>query len=220
MLALPSGGMPGWAVVRGAAAGSAVTGFGGPRSRAQTSDPRQPVDELYAALRAAMREGHATPFKQRFDRLAPVIDRTFDLDAILQTSVGLRWPALDEASRQTLVEVFRAFTVASYTANFDTDNGEKLEVRPQTRAAESEVVVETSLVPAQGDPVRIDYVMRQEQGSPVGWRIVDVLLDGSISRVAVQRSDFRSLLASGSPVPLIDSLKRKVAELSGGTMRL
>ncbi len=30
-----------------------------------------------------------------------------------------------------------------------------------------------------------------------GWRIVDVLLDGSISRVAVQRSDFRSLLGNG-----------------------
>jgi phospholipid transport system substrate-binding protein len=205
--------LAGWVL---ALTGGAVIGMGGRQSAAQTN-PKQPVDELYAALRAAMRAGHATPFKQRFDQLAPVIDRTFDLDAILQTSVGLRWSSLDAASRQNLAAVFRAFTVASYTANFDTDNGEKLEVLPQTRAAASETVVESSLVPSKGDPVRIDYLMRQGQG---GWRIVDVLLDGSISRVAVQRSDFRSLLASGSPGPLIDSLKRKVAELSGGAIRL
>ena len=28
------------------------------------------------------------------------------------------------------------------------------------------------------------------------WKAVDVLLDGTISRVAVQRSDFRSLLGT------------------------
>ncbi len=44
---------------------------------------------------------------------------------------------------------------------------------------------------------------------------MDVLLDGSISRVAVQRSDFRSLL-EGGPSALVDSLRRKVADLSGG----
>ena len=40
-------------------------------------------------------------------------------------------------------------------------------------------------------PTPLDYVMRQGEK---GRRAVDVLLDGSISRVAVQRSDFRSLL--------------------------
>ena len=36
--------------------------------------------------------------------------------------------------------------------------------------------------------------MRDDNGV---WRAVDVLLDGSISRVAVQRSDFRKILANG-----------------------
>ncbi len=58
--------------------------------------------------------------------------------------------------------------------------------------------------------IRIDYVMR---GGAGGWRIVDVLLNGSISRVAVQRSDFRALLESGNPAALIDSLKRKVCRV-------
>jgi len=183
------------------------------RSRAQTGDARQPIGTLYAGLQTVMRMGPSAPFQQRFDRLAPVIDQVFDLDTILRSSVGLRWSALDEAARQTLSAVFRGFTIASYTANFDSDSGEKFEVLPQTRAVAGDTVVESRLLPAHGDPVRIDYVMR---GEPMGWRAVDVLLDGTISRVAVQRSDFRSLLAGGNPAPLIASLRNKVARLEAG----
>jgi phospholipid transport system substrate-binding protein len=181
----------------------------------QAQDARQPITELYAALQAGMRMGGG--FQQRYDRLAPVIDRVFNLDAILQTSVGLRWSSLDENARRTLSNVFRAFTIASYTANFDRDAGERFEVTPQARSSGSDVIVQSRLIASNGDPIRIDYVMR---GGPGAWRVVDVLLDGSISRVAVQRSDFRGLLASGDPSPLIDSLRRKVADLSGGAIRL
>ena len=193
----------------------AVAGMCQGRARAVGQpDARQPVEDLYAALSSAVRANLS--FAQRFVRLAPVIDRVFDLNAILQTSVGLRWAALDEASRAELFTVFRAFTIASYTANFDNGSGVKFQVLPQERTSGSDVIVESTLIPSGGDSVRIDYLMRDGTG---GWRIVDVLLNGSISRVAVQRSDFRSLLASGSPVPLIDSLKKKVSELSDGTMR-
>jgi phospholipid transport system substrate-binding protein len=75
-------------------------------------------------------------------------------------------------------------------------------------------VVETEIVPKTGDPTRIDYVMRQY---PAGWQAVDVLEEGTISQVAVQRSDFRSLLEGGAG-KLIDSLKAKVVKLSGGTV--
>jgi phospholipid transport system substrate-binding protein len=188
------------------------------QSHGQATEARQPVAELHEALESSMHMGRGVPFQQRFDRLAPVIDRVFNLDAILQTSVGLRWTSLDDAARRSLFTVFRAFTVASYTANFDNDGGEKFDILPQTRGSGSDVIIETKLIATNGEPIRIDYVMRN--GGAGGWRIVDVLLDGSISRVAVQRSDFRSLLASGDPNPLIDSLRRKVTDLSGGAIRL
>jgi phospholipid transport system substrate-binding protein len=51
------------------------------------------------------------------------------------------------------------------------------------------------------------------RSTDAGWKAIDVLLDGSISRVAVQRSDFRSLLAGGDPGRLIASLRAKTASL-------
>jgi phospholipid transport system substrate-binding protein len=47
---------------------------------------------------------------------------------------------------------------------------------------------------------------------------VDVLAGGSISRVAVQRSDVRRLLESGGGDALLASLQRKTADLSGGNL--
>lgn len=180
-----------------------------------TTAIRKPIVDLYAALEALMRTGQATPFPERFRTLAPVIDRVYDLATVLRVSVGLRWPNFEEAARNELMEAFRAFTVASFVANFDKYEGEKFEVLPDTRLAGSDQVVQTRIVAQTGEAIRLDYVMQQ---SDAGWRVTDVLLDGTISRVAVQRSDFRALLAHGSADALIASLRRKVRNLSGGTI--
>jgi len=76
-------------------------------------------------------------------------------------------------------------------------------------------VVQTRIVPTSGDATKLDYVMKQ---TPAGWRIVDVLADGAISRVAVQRSDFRSVLAIGGGDALLARLERKTSDLSGGSI--
>jgi phospholipid transport system substrate-binding protein len=195
-----------------AAVGAAVPWL----SRAQDSAAvMQPIRSLYTALEALMRKGQATPFPQRFESLAPVIDQTYDLDAVLRVSVGSRWATLDENARQALAVAFRRFTIATYVANFDSYEGERFEVLPNPRISGNDQIVASRIVPAKGDPIRLDYVMRQASS---GWRIVDVLLDGTISRVAVQRSDFRNLLTQGDADALISSLQRKTVDLSGGTM--
>ena len=172
-----------------------------------------PIQHLVDGLLEVMKAGTATPFARRFDMLAPIVDGTFDLNAILQESVGAPWAALSPDQQTTLARAFRRYTVASYVNNFDNFNGQKFEVSPDTRAVGSEQVVQTRIIPRSGETHELDYVMR-ETGS--GWRAVDVLADGSISRVAVQRSDFRRLLTRGGAKALVDSLLTKSADLSDG----
>jgi phospholipid transport system substrate-binding protein len=182
---------------------------------AQTADPLdQPLRELYAALEAAMRTGRSAPFPQRFDALAPVVDQVFDLETVLKVSVGLRWDNMDPAERARLLTAYRRFTIATYVANFDKYDGEHFNILPGTRDSGSDRIIGTEIINGD-DHVRLDYVMRDVKGS---WRAVDVLLEGSISRVAVQRSDFRKILANGDVDALIASLHRKVADLSDGAL--
>jgi phospholipid transport system substrate-binding protein len=172
-----------------------------------------PVKALDDALIAAMRAGDTTPFDQRYQVLEPVIERVFDLNAVLAASVGLSWQSIPYAQKSTLSSAFRRYTVSSYVANFNGFNGQRFDILPDVRAVGSgEMVVHTRLIRPGESPVELDYVMRP---GPAGWQIVDVLTDGSISRVAVQRSDFRELLASGGATALAAGLERKVANLSG-----
>jgi phospholipid transport system substrate-binding protein len=173
-----------------------------------------PIEQLDNALLAAMKSGESSPFDDRYRVLAPVVERVFDLDAVLAASIGLSWPTLPADQKAALAAAFRRYTVSSYATSFNSYNGQSFQVSPTVRdLSNGEVVVNSRLLRADGSSLALDYVMRR---GPVGWQAVDVLTDGSISRVAVQRSDFRSLLSSGGPPALVAGLEHKVANLSGG----
>jgi phospholipid transport system substrate-binding protein len=180
---------------------------------AAASATTAPIEQLYAALQTVMKAGKTAPFRQRYDALAPVIARTFDLDGILESSVGPRWGALPSEQQLALKDAFRRYTVAIYVTNFDSFSGQRFEIQPSSVSAGEDQIVQTRIVPASGEAHRLDYVMRQLGGT---WKIVDVLADGSISRVAVQRSEMRTPLANGGGPALLDRLQKKTAEMSGG----
>jgi phospholipid transport system substrate-binding protein len=174
-----------------------------------------PIQQLCDGLVAVMHAGRAVPFEQRFDQLAPVVERALDLETILQVSVGPIWGMLPTDQKTMLEAAFRRYTIASYVNSFDNYTGQRFEVSPDLRELPNgEQEVNSRIIPRNGDPHLLDYVMRQGAD---GWRAVDVLLDGTISRVAVQRSDFRSLLNRGGAAALAKSLQEKTVDLSGGS---
>jgi phospholipid transport system substrate-binding protein len=185
---------------------------------AQTADDASaiaPIQQLDNALLASMKAGGSTPFDERYRTLAPVVEQVFNLDAVLAASIGLSWASLPADQKAMLAAAFRRYTVSSYATSFNSYNGQSFQVSPAVRSlGNGQVVVNSHLQRADGSLIALDYVMRR--GS-AGWQAVDVLTDGSISRVAVQRSDFRSLLSSGGPPALVAGLQHKVANLSGGT---
>ena len=186
-----------------------------PRAKA---DPAavSPIQELCDHLLDIMRAGQATPFPQRFATLAPVIDRAFDLPAILQLSVGPSWSSLAPDQQASLLTAFRRYTVANYVNSFDNYNGQRFDVSPDTKSLPNgEQLAQTKIISSSGDLHELDYVMRRGGRA---WKAVDVLADGSISRVAVQRSDFRRLVARGGAQALIESLNQKTTDLSGGAL--
>jgi phospholipid transport system substrate-binding protein len=88
--------------------------------------------------------------------------------------------------------------VASYLANFDSYAGQSFTGSSDTRSlGPGRVLVQGRIVPIRCEAIELDYLMNQ---TPAGWKVVDVLVAGSISRAAVQRSDFRHILSDGDGV--------------------
>jgi phospholipid transport system substrate-binding protein len=173
---------------------------------AAASDPQDVVRGFYGVLLSNMRDGRILGESGRLARLAPVVNRTFDVPAMTRLAVGPSWANLNPAQQEQLIAAFGHYVAATYADQFDAYSGEQLQVTGE-RPSGADVMVQTRIVKSNGEATRLDYLTRQDQG---GRRISDVYLDGSISQLAVHRSEFHSILQREGVDGLVMALNRKV----------
>lgn len=183
---------------------------------AQAETPEDtPIVSLDHALIETMNSGTAgASFESRYQALKPVLESAYDIPVILEHSVGSFWSTLPAIQRDELENIFEQYMIASYIKGYSLYDGQKLEILPADRNVGKAVIVDTEIVPSNGDaPIQIDYVLAKSANQ---WKIMDILLGGTISKVAVESSDFRSLVSAGDASKLISALQEKVTSLSGG----
>ena len=173
------------------------------------------VQGLYDALLNTMKNGRTLGRSGRFTQLAPVIRRSFDVASMARLSVGASWAGLSEVQRQQVTESFGRYISAIYADRFDSYDGQKLEVTSE-QPAPSGVMVKSQIIKANGEPVKVDYMMRRNGEN---WLIGDIYLDGAISEVATRRSEFATILRNDGVDGLIAALNRKADMLTGTTAR-
>ena len=164
------------------------------------------VKGLYEVLLTTMKNGRILGQSGRFTQLDPVIRRSFDIVSMARLSVGPTWASLSDAQRREMTESFARYISATYADRFDSYAGQNLEVTGE-QPAPSGVMVKSRIIKANGEPVKVDYMMRRNGDS---WLISDIYLDGAISEVATRRSEFATILRNDGIDGLIMALNRKV----------
>ena len=173
------------------------------------------VQGLYNALLTTMKNGRTLGQSGRFTQLEPLIRRIFDLPSMARLSVGPSWAALTETQRQQVTESFGRYISAIYADRFDSYAGQKLQVIGEQPAVAG-IMVRSQIVKANGEPVKVDYMMRRYGDS---WLISDIYLDGAISEVATRRSEFAAILKSQGIDGPIAALNRKADILTATTAK-
>jgi phospholipid transport system substrate-binding protein len=173
------------------------------------------VQGLYDALLGTMKNGRTLGQSGRFAQLDPVIRRSFDLSTMARLSVGPSWAGMSDAQRQQVTESFGRYISAIYADRFDSYAGQKLEVTGE-QPNPGGVMVKSQIVKANGEPVKVDYLMRR---NGEGWLISDIYLDGAISEVATRRSEFGAIIRTQGVDGLIVALNRKADILTGTTAK-
>jgi len=173
------------------------------------------VQTLYASLLGTMKNGSTLGESGRFAQLEPVIRRSFDLPVMARLSVGPAWAGLTAAQQQQVTDSYGRYISAIYADRFDNYAGQRLQVTGE-RPTPNGVVVTSRIVKSNGEPVEIDYLMRQEAGT---WQIADIYVDGTISEVATRRSEFGAILRSQGIDGLIEALNRKADVLTRTTAK-
>jgi len=173
---------------------------------APSVSPQDGLRSFYDTLLTTMKAGRTLGQSGRYAKLAPAIGSLFDVPLMARLAVGSSWASLPPTQKQQVTEAFGHYISATYADRFDSYSGEQLQITGEQPYG-AEVIVQTRIVKANGDTVSLNYRMHENGRS---WQISDVYMDGTISQLATQRSEFHSILQREGVDGLILALSRKV----------
>jgi phospholipid transport system substrate-binding protein len=166
------------------------------------------IEKFHASLLEVMKNAKELGFDGRRAKLEPVLDSTYDFPAMAQRSLGPAFATLDDAQRARFIQAFRNMTLRTYATRFNGWSGEVFETKGQEDSIAGTVIVR-SVVHAKPEDVSLDYRLRE---TPGGWRVIDVYLRGTVSELALRRSEYSAVLERDGFEALVAALERKVAE--------
>jgi phospholipid transport system substrate-binding protein len=168
------------------------------------------MQSFYDTLLTTMRRGNELGQSGRFIQLQPVVHNIFDVPFIARMAIGSGWGTVSSTQQQQMIEAFERYIVAMYADRFDTYSGEQIQVLGEQRS-DAGTVVMTRIVDSNGEPQNLNYLLRSN-GSV--WQIADVFLNGTISELAIRRSEFAAIRQRQGVDGLIAELNRKADLLS------
>lgn len=173
---------------------------------ATEESPSTVIDEFHQDLLMVMKEAKALGIQGRYDYLSGSMDQAFDMRRMVRIAAGGFWRKATPEQRKTLVVAFKRMSVTTYADQFDSFSGQAFETMGERPGPQKTVLVETRILRPGDSPAQLTYVMKKVKGR---WRIADVLLDNSISQLAVRRSEYRNVLRSRGVDGLIAVLNDK-----------
>src|SRR5580704_7282417 len=168
------------------------------------------IKSFYDTLLSVMQQAKALGLKGRYEKLDPAIHRAFNLPLMTRLSVGPDWQKLSPEEQKGLTAAFSDLSVSTYAARFDGYSGEHFDVDPDPAPTSGGVIVNTKLVQSNGEPVQLNYLMRE---SEAGWQILDVFLKGTVSELATRRSEFSTVLRRDGAQALVQLIQTRAADL-------
>jgi phospholipid transport system substrate-binding protein len=168
------------------------------------------VNAFYVKLLDVMKRGPALGFQGRFDALKPAFETAFNVPFMTQFVTGSAWSGFSDDQKAKLMAAFTGFSVAFYAHNFQAYDGETFSV-DGSREISQGTLVSTRIIPKGDAPVPMNYLLRK---GDLGWQVIDVFLDGTISQLATRRTDFAKPLQENGVSALIEMLESKTRELT------
>jgi len=179
---------------------------------AEDAEVVRTVEHLHATMLSVMKDSDALGYSGRYERLKPVIYSQFDLPFMAAKSVGRYWKTASQEERDNLVKTFSRFSVANYAGRFDGWSGQSFETLGVDSSARGTMLVRTLLLNPSGDDIQLYYRLRN--GTDGRWKIIDVYLNGTVSELALRRSEYSSLIEREGFEALLIALNERIKTLA------
>jgi phospholipid transport system substrate-binding protein len=172
------------------------------------------VQQLNASLLDVMKEAGKLDYAARYQKVEPAVAAAFDVDFMAEKSLGRHWKDLSPDEQTKWKDLFRRFMVANYAGRFDRYSGQTFEQHGTEAGAYDTVMVHTTLVSPDDENVDLNYRLRE---TAAGWRVIDVYLKGTVSELALRRSDYSAVMKRDGFAALATYLSGKIDALAAGT---
>lgn len=189
-----------------------ILALAGP-ARAVATPAGDVVGKLNGVFLQVMQNAASLGYEGRYKQLEPVVADAFDFTLMSRVAMGARWQSLTDDQKQKLVDTFRRYSTATYAARFDGFSNQRFEILGEEEKAQDTVLVKNQIAGGSSDPIRIDYLLRPDQGQ---LKIIDIYLQGSISQLSVYRSEFIDVMGAKGFDGLIATLDKRIADMSKG----
>lgn len=164
------------------------------------------VEKFHTTLLDTMKSAKTLGIEGRYRTLEPRIENIFHLRMMIAIATGRHWRKAGPKQRDNLTRAFKRFSVGTYASRFSSYSGESFETAGVKPGPRQTVLVDTRLNRTDDSPVPITYVVKKFRGA---WRIIDVVIEGGISELAVRRSEYATTLKQGGVEALIAALNQK-----------
>jgi len=184
---------------------------------ADVEDARKPVEQLYAVLVECLKNADVLGLEGRRAKIAPAVESGYNVPFMAEKILGRHWGSLSEADRTRWTGTFGSLTVATYAERMTGFTGQVFEVLKVEPSQRDTAVVYTQVVTPKEAPIAINYRMRQSED---GWRIIDVYLNGTVSELALRRSEYAAVLQRDGFEKLVASIDEKIkaGKIAGETL--
>ena len=151
-------------------------------------------------------------YETRIQSLEALIGETFDVERVARKVIGgERYRALPPADQARYQTLFTRYVVATQSRRLGSLEGVDFVPLGRRHGPDGTVVVDVSFRERGRQTAAIAYILLP---TGMGWRIVDVIIDGGVSELTLRRSEFASVVRKKGVRGLMSALDAKIGELA------
>ena len=139
-----------------------------------------------------------------FDKTTQSITKFYDTRKMIRMIIGDKWKKIPESKKDEVTLLFGKYIAQNYIKQFSKFNSIQFNSKGTKKIGEKYLLVKSVLILNKKDKIKINYLLINNKG----WKIFDVLIDGTISEVSTKKSEFSKYLQDGNIDLLIKELRK------------
>lgn len=167
------------------------------------------VEKLHTTLLDIMQNAGQLGFNGRYKIMAPVVESSFDTPLIAKVVLSRYWKELNPEQQGQFVALFKRLSASTYASRFDSYAEESFKTLGVEKMKNERLLVKTELVKEKEDPVRLEYMVQQNDGN---WYIINVIADG-VSDLALKQAEYASIINTRGFDSLVSEIETKIRDL-------